>query len=80
MNIIRLHIWYVKKIDANNKITKRIIIRFAKTDSLSRIKTKVAEKLDLIRKHATYYYVVVEIRKKDDTSGFRTIVPITYLD
>ena len=74
MIVTALHLWYLDKRDGRRK---RIKIRAGKTDSIPRLKTKVAEKLDTIRKTAEYYYVVVEIRKEDDTPGFRTIVPKT---
>ena len=74
MIIKALHLYYFDKIEDRRK---RVVIRAAKTDSITRLKTKVAEKLDAVRNRAVYYYVVVEIRKADNTPGFRTIVPKT---
>ena len=74
MIIKALHLYYFDKIEDRRK---RVVIRAAKADSITRLKTKVAEKLDAVRNRAVYYYVVVEIRKADNTPGFRTIVPKT---
>lgn len=76
MNVTALHLWYV---DRHTDRRSRITIRAGKHDSITRLKTKVAEKLDTLRDRILYYYVVVEVVKADGTPGFRSVVRQTFI-